>query len=142
MMEYILSGVVSNHVPEVWDDVKHFVQVALDKTEGEIGLKDVYKSILDKDMQLWTLNDEGPYPIGALVTQIINYPQKKACRYVTLGGDVHGDFDVITKIIERWAKSNGCERMEIIGRKGWTKSLKKLGYAEAYSYVTKDMSDE
>jgi len=29
--------------------------------------------------------------------------------------------------------------MEIVGRKGWTRAIKHLGYNEAYSYVTKPL---
>lgn len=136
MTGYELRGVPSTQIDLAWPVAKQFVQVALDRTEGEMSIKDVYNALLEQDMQLWILID-GLNVIGALVTQIIVFPGVKACRYVTLGGDVHGDFEAITDLIEEWAATQGCERMEIIGRPGWAKALKDFGYRQAYSYVTK-----
>lgn len=138
MSDYELRGVPSTQVDLVWSVVKPYVQVALDRTEGEMSVKDVYNSLLNQDMQLWVLID-GPTVIGALVTQILDFPNVKACRYVTMGGDVHGDFEAVTDLIEEWALSHGCQRMEIVGRPGWARALKDFGYHQAYSYVTKQI---
>lgn len=136
MSDYELRGVPSTQVDLVWTPVKHFIQAALDRTEGEMSINDVYNSLLDKDMQLWVLLD-GLHVIGALVTQILAFPNVTACRYVAMGGDVHGDFEEITDIVEQWAATQGCHRMEIVGRPGWARALKDFGYHQAYSYVTK-----
>lgn len=136
MSDYELRGVPATQVDLVWTPVKHFIQAALDRTEGEMSIDDVYNALIDRDMQLWILLDEF-HVIGALVTQILEFPNVKACRYVAMGGDVHGDFDEITGMIEQWAATQGCQRMEIVGRPGWARALRDHGYRQAYSYVTK-----
>jgi hypothetical protein len=135
---YDMTGVPSHEVPYIWDRVAHFIQAALDRTEGELDLSDIQTAILDRDMQLWVLLD-GKELIGAVVTQIIPYPKKKACRIVAMGGDVSGYFDDIDELLSTWAGELGCDRMEIVGRKGWTRAIRHLGYNEAYSYVTKTL---
>lgn len=134
--EYGLFGIPAERVPFLWDSVCPYVQVALDRTEGEIGLSDIHKMILDREMQLW-ITVEDKRITGALVTQIIEYPQTKACRYVTLGGDLHGDFSKIDAVITEWATYNGCDRLELVGRRGWVRAMRDMGYNEVYSFVTK-----
>lgn len=133
---YDLVGVPVSHVPDVWDQSAHYIQAALERTEGEISLTDVRKSIMGRDMQLWVTIERGNIT-GALVTQLIEYPQTKACRYVALGGDLHGDFNQIDDVITRWAMHNECDRVELVGRRGWVRAMKNNGYTEAYSFVTK-----
>jgi hypothetical protein len=134
--EYDLLGVPVASVPQYWDRSYHYIQAALDRTEGEMKISDIHQMILNREMQLW-LTVEDDTVTGALVTQLIDYPRTKACRYVALGGDLHGDFDKIDAIITEWAVYNKCDRIELVGRRGWTRALKDMGYNEAYSFVTK-----
>jgi hypothetical protein len=141
MSDYELRGVPATQVDMVWTPVKHFIQAALDRTEGEMSIDDVYNALIERDMQLWILLD-GLHVIGALVTQLLEFPNVKSCRYVAMGGDVHGDFEEITSMIEQWAATQGCQRMEIVGRPGWARALRDFGYHQAYSYVTKRIEVE
>jgi len=135
---YDFTGVPHYQVEFVWEQVTHFIQAALDRTEGELDLSDIHHDLINRNMQLWVLTDNGEI-IGALVTQIMEYPKMTACRIVAMGGEVSGEFDPVDEILSEWAKELECERMEIVGRKGWTRAIKHLGYNEAYSYVTKPL---
>lgn len=137
---YTIIGIHASKVDDVWNRIEHFTQAALDRTEGEMAINDVKQYVEDRDMQLWVICDEEDI-VGALITEVLDFPRKKACRYVTLGGDLKDAFPVIDQSISAWAKSLGCDRMELIGRRGWSRAIKNLGYNEAYVYVTKDISD-
>lgn len=58
-------------------------------------------------------------PILLLGTEIVNYPRKKICRLTLCAGEgLHRCRDMFG-LIERWAKQNGCQGLEAVGRKGW-----------------------
>ena len=86
-------------------------------------------------MQLWIIKHR-----AAFVTSIVNYSRKKACRFIYLGGEGFQDWmGVATKTLEAWAKANGCDYVEIYGRRGWVREGIKYGYKETYTTVMKEI---
>lgn len=55
---------------------------------------------------------------SAGILEIIEYPKIKSCRIWLAGGEMDELINIYPKI-QKWAKSKGCKRMEILGRKGW-----------------------
>lgn len=110
--------------------VKERIADALVYGNGEYELTDILKALLDRDMQLWI--DEST----AAVTTIIRYPRKTTCLILAAGGDL----DVLRRdlpLVEAWAKENGCDAMEVMGRKGWLRALPD--YEQAQVHVRKDL---
>lgn len=69
------------------------------------------------DAQLWA------FPDSAIVTEIINYPQRRVLRFWLAGGNLKTLLEVEPKI-RKWSILYNCKAVEIIGRKGWGKVLK------------------
>ena len=69
------------------------------------------------DAQLWALRD------SAIVTEIIDYPQRRTLRFWLAGGNMKTLLEVEPKI-RKWSILYRCEAVEIIGRKGWEKVMK------------------
>jgi hypothetical protein len=69
------------------------------------------------DAQLWALRD------SAIVTEIIDYPQRRTLRFWLAGGNMKTLLEVEPKI-RKWSILYRCRAVEIIGRKGWEKVLK------------------
>ena len=80
-----------------------------------------YEQVIDivkrGDAQLWALKD------SAIVTEIIDYPQRRTLRFWLAGGNLKTLLEVEPKI-RKWSILYRCRAVEIIGRKGWEKVLK------------------
>jgi hypothetical protein len=99
-----------------------YIESALDYAHDTFNLQDIVDSMAVGDLQLW------PGPNSAVITQIVNYPQKKVIHVFLAGGDM----DEVKKLEEDlsiWGKHQGCKAVTLVGRPGWKKSfLKDIGY--------------
>ena len=80
-----------------------------------------YEQVIDivkrGDAQLWAFRD------SAIVTEIIDYPQRRTLRFWLAGGNLKTLLEVEPKI-RKWSILYRCKAVEIIGRKGWEKVMK------------------
>jgi len=126
------------HIPKkdidfVWKDCKPFLEKALDDTYN---IDDVYTNLQKDLFQLW-ISWQGGVEC-AVVTEMAQYPQKKILRYFLAGGKNLGQWlTEIQERIEKFAKRNGCDAVEVAGRKGWIKKLK--GYSSPVFIIRKEI---
>ena len=66
---------------------------------------------------------------GAVVTNVIAYPQKKVLCMQFCGGEQLKDWkDQMLALLRRFAKDVGCESIESTARRGWAKIFQNDGY--------------
>lgn len=110
-----------------------FIEAALEYAHGTHTFADILRDLDTGQMQLWATDR------AAVITEIHEYPQVKACHVFLAGGDL----DEIARIqepLEGWAKSIGCTRMTLAGRKGWQRTfLRDEGYEPAWTVMTKEL---
>ena len=114
------------------DDVnrcKKWVVDALDYAHNSHSFEQVIDIVKRGDAQFWAFSD------GAIVTEIIEYPQRRTLRFWLAGGNLKTLLDVEPKI-RKWSILYRCEAVEIIGRKGWEKVLK--GYEPTAIVLVKE----
>jgi len=136
--ELFITGIPHSSIDSVWDMVVDHLQKGLDYSNGEISLEDIHEGLLSRDMQLWcAFNDDEC--VAAMVTEIINYPRKMACRMIVVGGG-HMKYwlDYQTEFM-RWAKENGCDRVEAYCRDGMARRLEQFGYKKLYNLCGVDL---
>ena len=124
-------------------DVERFLEPAITLSGGRDDMSSVWKQLLAGQFQLWmAFEDEDNTPKGALVTRIEHYPLKKMINYLYIGGDDLKEWhkDMLA-IVEKFAKENGCQGMELVGRKGWERFLKECGW-EAKHIICERFFDE
>lgn len=139
--EYIVRGVPSPLIERFWHFAEPYVKRALDHAYGEMSFEDVRNRCINRDMQLWLVYVDGRV-IGAGTTEIINYPQKKICRIVTLAGTEFDEWrQMAHNIIEMWAVENECVGMESLTRKGFVPKLLGMGYKHKYSVMHKSLKE-
>jgi hypothetical protein len=135
-----ISGVPADRIDEVWNDCSEFIKMGNRKSQNEMSLDDIYWFLKDSEMQLWIVFDEDRDIKAVITTQILNYPQKKVCRIVTLGGSEMENWTADTlQILEEWASEKDCDSMETVCRKGFIKKLKEFGYEQTYVILGKDL---
>jgi hypothetical protein len=121
-----ISFVPIEHIGPLWKQVEGHLKKPLEIDGYAYTAQDVLNSLINGKMQLWISWSRKKKKVeAAIVTEIVDYPQKRACRYFLAGGDnMKSWFKKMKNEIEQWAKLNKCHRIELVGRKGWSRWLK------------------
>lgn len=130
----------SEEAIEYFPVVLPYIKRAVDQSQGEYGVGDYLDYLGNGVFDLWVIVKDNEV-IGAGVTAIVHHPQYNVCVIRLLSTDVGTGLETITtKTIERWAKVNGCKRLEMYGRKGWLKVLNKYGWKQSpYTVMEKEI---
>jgi hypothetical protein len=120
----------------LWDEVKDSVLTALIEDGGRMTLTDIKDALDAQDMQLWGLHDG--ILRAVMVTEIVNYPQMRVIRIVTVSGrDMELWLDKLIETVEAWGGEQGAHAMEFVGRLGWKKVLANKGWVEPKIMMTR-----
>jgi len=83
---------------------------------GTHSFEDVQQGIERGEFQLWPGNE------SAVVTQVQDYPQKRALCVFAAGGTL-AELATMWPLIREWAKQQGCKNAFLVGRAGWARSF-------------------
>jgi hypothetical protein len=129
----VITQVPVEDLEFIWSQVKPQIEKALD---GSYSSYDILEYIKQNRMQLWISWNDGIE--ASFVTEVCDYPQMRVLRWVLAGGsNMESWLDLVTSKVEDWAKRNNCQRLEIVGRKGWTKVLRD--YEPQAVYFVKEL---
>ena len=119
----MLVGVKNTDIDLVWSIVAPMIQRAIDKSEHDYSIDDVYHHLCQRNMQLWYwVGDCGI--IACMVSVIASYPNRKVCQLPFIGGKGLRIWIHAEPIIAAWAKEQGCTQLEGFCRQGWVRVLK------------------
>ena len=116
-----------------WERCHKWISDALKYSGGTHSIEDVYLACAVGEAQLHPLEK------SCIITEVVDYPSLTVCRIWLAGGDLD-ELVEAEKSIAVWAKAQGCDAMEINGRKGWQRQLKD--YTATSVVLTKDLRDE
>jgi hypothetical protein len=95
----------------------------------------VFSGLALAQYHLWVLRDESILAAG--VTEFRHYPTGlRTLAALLLGGSDMRDWVHLWSDVETWAKQQGCTKIEITGRRGWTRVL---GWKETTIDMEKDL---
>lgn len=109
-----------------WSNSVALLDKAIAFSDGKETLENIKRQVERRDMQFWVVVDFSKPPfeiLAAFVTRIECHPKKKVLSIPYLGGKEAERWLDNIAIIEDFARSNGCESVEVIGRRGWIKKL-------------------
>lgn len=136
-----IAGITSDRIDDVWDRCSKFIEMGINHSQCELSTMDYYDRLVAQEMQLWVVYDEEKQIKCALTTEVIEYPRKKVCRIVSLGGRNLDEWvERWLDILERWAEENDCDSIETYCRKGFIKKLEKFGYTNTYTVLGKELT--
>lgn len=140
MQRIKLIGIQSKDIDNYWHLVRDFIAESLRKMSDNTKLDDIYSSLITSDRQLWVVYDRDEEKIiGCILTSILVFPEYKKLLYYVVSGKDFKLWRDYSSIIENWAKSKGCTKIEMCGRLGWRKYLDSLGFRLAYIGMEKDL---
>lgn len=118
------TGIKKGHIKEIWPFILPSLRKAEKRLGGRYRAEDYYTSLLNGDMQLW-IYLENKELIALSITSIVNYANYKACQISLVAGKKLYSWIKYIDVIEKWAESKNCKKIELRGRKGWQKRLSK-----------------
>ncbi len=122
MVEIIL--VPGPVVPEVWAETEPHLLPSIALAHGCFEPHDVVVLCVAGAMQLWIAAD-GEEIIGATITEIVDFPRKRAARIVFAGGkNLRRWYGLMDKAVDEWSRSWGCHAILAGGRRGWSRLAK------------------
>ena len=120
------SLVPPHDVPLVWRAAATILAKAVERDDGRRTLDSIFADLLTDHNQLWLVGDGKP--LGVVVTALLTYPNKKACKVEWLAGERFEEWAHLIGEIEEWARKQGCYGVEIAGRPGLARVMRKFGY--------------
>lgn len=101
-------------------------------TRGRSTVDDILRFLFNGHMQLWIVfSPEEQVIYGHVITEVKQYPQ---CKMLVIqycaGEENHMQYceDRMYELLDKFAKDTECAGIELIGRPGWSKHVKKRGY--------------
>ena len=133
----MLRGITFDRIEAVWPHVEGMLQKAVDKSQHDYLLEDIYFALLSRDMQLWVWI-VGEDITACCVTMINNYPNRRVCQLPYIAGQGMGDWITLCEpVIVEWAKQRGCTQLEGFCRDGWLRVLKH--WRKAWTTMRRDI---
>lgn len=126
-----------SHLPIIWPKIEGYV----DKSLARDPLRrfwpiNVLECLIEGRSRLWVAFDsERDEFDGFVITEIIPWPRAKECRAWLIGGQrLRLWQDEMRRMIEAYARAQGCTHNTGQGRKGWTRMP---GYEDGGSEIVK-----
>lgn len=137
-LNYSIALVPPSDIKDIWDSVNHFLEPAVDRSNGRWEMNALYESLENFNQHLWLIFDEFKRIHAAAVTQMVTYPGKSMMVIEFIGGKgLKYWVDDFVGLIEQWAKDNGCSGVEATARFGFWKWLESHNYDKAYTVFEK-----
>ena len=123
----------------VWPHARPHIEAGLFYGRGEYEPEDILADLRQSRMQLWCVM--APYAMpGAIVTQIIPYPRKRAMRLVACGGERLREWlPLANEEITAYARRRDVDFIETYGRPGWVRALAGIGFEYGYTTAIKEL---
>ena len=130
----MLSYLQNADVIERWADLKPHIQRVIDKCDCDDDVDSVMEKALSGRCQIWAIPDRK----GVIITELQEPKRhKQLFVYMVSGKDADEWLDDAEKELVEFAKYLGCDRIISMGREGWGKITKRLGYSPLYTCVVK-----
>ncbi|WP_072389518.1 hypothetical protein [Hyphomicrobium sp. CS1BSMeth3] len=132
-----LEGVLAENLDLYWPHIRGWIHEALVTNANAHTAADIYREIRDRKMQLWAIWARNDRPTGVLITEVYETAAGRTCAIPIVGAEMMEQSLPVLKIIEKWAREQGCVRLRGEGRAGWERALKPLGWRKITTQVEK-----
>jgi hypothetical protein len=120
-------------IDQVWADIESYIEGAAKYTHGRYTADDIRQTFKEGGQQLWIAYDDKIY--GAVITEIVEYPQMRALiMHFTGGIELPKWKDSMLSVLRSFAKDANCKTIESFGRTGWKKIFSKDGFKSKFMF--------
>lgn len=117
---------------EVMAPYRFLIESALDFSGDTHDYLDIVHGVANSVMFFW------PAEKSCLITEIVQYPKKRALHVFLAAGDLDEIKDMEPSLQE-FAKNLKCDAISLTGRNGWKRTLNDMGYKPAHITMVKEL---
>lgn len=123
-----------------WDEIIVLLQPAIDESNGELTERDVMEKLVEGSIVLAAVYDEETL-IAVVVYEMICFDSGKKVINIQLAGGERLDewFKQAVDIANYIALERGADDIYVIGRQGWQRKLKQLGFEVVHTVLHKEV---
>lgn len=123
-----------------WDELYHFLGKAVDQSNGELDEVSVKNQVEDGDLLAAAVYDDQKL-VAVVAFELLLFTTGKRVMNIQLaGGDSLDDwFERMDEVAQALAKARDCSEVYIVGRAGWQRKLKQLGYQTVHTVLRKEV---
>ena len=138
---YEVSGVPYYELYNILPKIDKYLDKVIPYTGGRYAREDILEGIENRILDLWVpINVEKNTVDGVVVTQFTVYPRKKVFTILLCCGDCLNEwYDPLIEMLYQVASLNKCDLAEVLGRKGWVRKLKDIGFKQTMWIVERDI---
>jgi len=129
----IVQIVSPNHIYQIWDQVKDYLEASLETSTGECTLEQL-KGLLANGTQSLLVAVKEAKITGAMTVEFINYPNERVMFITALGGRGVVNNQTFTQV-EDWAKTQGATKVNAWAKKGQAKLYEMKAGFNTMRYV-------
>lgn len=130
-----------DQINECWGEISTLLQKAIDYSNGEIDIDVLHQHVNDGSVMVAVVFENGNLVAVTTFEQIEFETGKRVMNIQLAGGEnVESWFEHIEALAYSLAKRYSCSDVYIIGRKGWVKKMKHLGYSEVHTILHKEVN--
>jgi len=123
--EINIQSVPADEISRVWSVVEGLLELALEKEGYGTKVSSILPQLETQCMQLWLALVDRTI-VAALTTELMRYPEVLVARVVLAGGTQESSWEgQFAEKFEAWAREQGADIVEVQGRPGWARRLKK-----------------
>lgn len=126
-------------IKPLWPVIAPMLAPAIELSMGRLTLKTVLDWLLDGRYLLWVAHTEDRLPLAAFITREARYPGKSMLTIDLCGGNnLEGWLDEADRVFRAHSRQSGLSGVELYGRPGWVRALRRLGWRQSATLVETD----
>ena len=123
-----------------WDELYAFLKLAVDHSNGELNVVSVRNQVDDGDLLVAAVYNNQTL-VAVVAFELLLFTTGKRALNIQLAGGASLDdwFERIDEVSNMLAKARECSEVYIVGRAGWQRKMKHLGYKVAHTVLHKEV---
>lgn len=123
-----------------WDEIEPFVSAAVDESNGELTAESVKARVEIGEIAIATVFSDDTL-VAAISFDIVEFDSGLRVINIQCAGGtmMHQWFEQVEAIANNLAKHHNCTKIYIIGRQGWARQMKGLGYSTIHTVISKEV---
>lgn len=114
---------------------QHLIEASLQASQSDATFDDIVLEVLRGEYHFY------PLPNAVVIAHVVQQRRSRLYYVYIAGGDLQEILDFQPHLCQA-AHDNGCVKLAMTGRKGWSKPLKKQGWSETAIYLEMDVVPE
>lgn len=123
-----------------WDELYAFMKLAVDHSNGELDEVSCKYQVEEGDLLVAAVYDDEKL-VAVVCFELLVFTTGKRALNIQLAGGASLDewFERMDDIAQALARARDCSEVYIVGRAGWQRKLKQLGYETAHTVLHKEV---